>query len=132
MHCVLFSCIHFYLIKNSDLLYTHIHYWTQRVQQHVIKCKFIYFEYIEKLHNFEDFFDNFIIISNLKTSFFCIFRWSCRGKSALTFILSLGAIIHIIANICFTIFLLLIAGVNYPGGTAISRFALLIILILFF
>ncbi|XP_026469016.1 dol-P-Man:Man(7)GlcNAc(2)-PP-Dol alpha-1,6-mannosyltransferase [Ctenocephalides felis] len=47
--------------------------------------------------------------------------WSCRGKSALTFILSLGAIIHIIANICFTIFLLLIAGVNYPGGTAISR-----------
>ncbi|KAJ8873905.1 hypothetical protein PR048_024741 [Dryococelus australis] len=44
-----------------------------------------------------------------------------RGKSSFHSLLALGVCCHLVLNATFSMFLLCIAGVNYPGGTAIAQ-----------
>lgn len=50
-----------------------------------------------------------------------IFRWENRSKSKIQQMLALAVVSHIVLNAFFTAFLLVISGVNYPGGVAIAR-----------
>lgn len=52
---------------------------------------------------------------------FFLFRWENRGKSTWNGIMALGITGHLILNTIFTMFLICVAGTNYPGGTALSR-----------
>ncbi|CAH0550492.1 unnamed protein product [Brassicogethes aeneus] len=58
---------------------------------------------------------------NVAAATACHRIWQNRDKTPLYYILSLGAMGHLIANILFTLFLLSISGTNYPGGAAISH-----------
>lgn len=56
----------------------------------------------------------------MKNDFIC-YRWENRSKSTIQRLLALGVVSHVLLNSFFTIFLLVIAGVNYPGGVAMAR-----------
>lgn len=58
---------------------------------------------------------------NVAAAAMCHRFWENRRKSNFQKILALGVVGHIFLNLLFTIFLLVIAGVNYPGGVAIAR-----------
>ena len=48
-------------------------------------------------------------------------RWENRGKSTWKGLISLGILGHLALNAIFSMFLLCVAGSNYPGGMAIAR-----------
>lgn len=52
-------------------------------------------------------------------SFF--YSFENRGKSSFHTFLAFGVCCHLVLNAVFSVFLLCIAGANYPGGVAMSR-----------
>ncbi|XP_055630307.1 probable Dol-P-Man:Man(7)GlcNAc(2)-PP-Dol alpha-1,6-mannosyltransferase isoform X2 [Toxorhynchites rutilus septentrionalis] len=59
---------------------------------------------------------------NVAAACACNRIWINRQKTWMNKMLSFVAIGHLAANALLTMFLLLVAGTNYPGGVAISRF----------
>jgi len=55
------------------------------------------------------------------TSLYSFYSFENRGKSSLHTFLAFGVCCHLVLNAVFSVFLLCIAGANYPGGVAISR-----------
>ncbi|KAL0270183.1 UNVERIFIED_CONTAM: hypothetical protein PYX00_007672 [Menopon gallinae] len=60
-------------------------------------------------------------LMNVSAAVACRRAWDVRHKSKLKKLIALGFVGHIGLNILFTVFLLRVASVNYPGGTAIAR-----------
>ncbi|XP_021923649.1 uncharacterized protein LOC110831686 isoform X2 [Zootermopsis nevadensis] len=58
---------------------------------------------------------------NLTAASACHRIFENRGKSSFHSFLALGVCCHLVLNAVFSVFLLCIAGANYPGGVAISR-----------
>ncbi|KAK6639570.1 hypothetical protein RUM43_007843 [Polyplax serrata] len=58
---------------------------------------------------------------NVSVASACQRAWENRQKSKIQKLMALGFTGHIILNCCFTIFLLMIARVNYPGGVAMAK-----------
>lgn len=56
---------------------------------------------------------------NVAAATACHRLWENREKLFMYYILSCAAISHLAVNLMFTLFLLSISGINYPGGTAI-------------
>lgn len=48
-------------------------------------------------------------------------RWENRAKTTLNSFLALIILAHLALNTIFSMFLLCVAGSNYPGGLAIAR-----------
>jgi len=48
-------------------------------------------------------------------------RWENRAKTTLNSFLALMILAHLALNAIFSMFLLCVAGSNYPGGLAIAR-----------
>lgn len=48
-------------------------------------------------------------------------RWENRAKTTLNSFLALMILVHLALNTVFSMFLLCVAGSNYPGGLAIAR-----------
>ncbi|XP_035896612.1 probable Dol-P-Man:Man(7)GlcNAc(2)-PP-Dol alpha-1,6-mannosyltransferase [Anopheles stephensi] len=59
---------------------------------------------------------------NVAAACACNRLWLNRGKNLWNKFLSFVCIGHLFGNTLLTMFLLLVAGTNYPGGVAISRF----------
>ncbi|XP_058444374.1 probable Dol-P-Man:Man(7)GlcNAc(2)-PP-Dol alpha-1,6-mannosyltransferase isoform X2 [Malaya genurostris] len=60
---------------------------------------------------------------NVAAACACSKAWSLRWKrSKLTTVVAYASLAHLLGNALLTMFLLLVAGTNYPGGVAISRF----------
>ncbi|GLH10981.1 Probable Dol-P-Man:Man(7)GlcNAc(2)-PP-Dol alpha-1,6-mannosyltransferase [Gryllus bimaculatus] len=60
-------------------------------------------------------------VLNVVAASACNKIWQYRGKSVFHSFLAVGVFAHLVLNIVFTLFLLCIAGTNYPGGVAIAR-----------
>ncbi|XP_023709823.1 probable Dol-P-Man:Man(7)GlcNAc(2)-PP-Dol alpha-1,6-mannosyltransferase isoform X2 [Cryptotermes secundus] len=58
---------------------------------------------------------------NLTAASACHRIFENRGKSSFHSFLAFGVCCHLVLNAVFSVFLLCIAGANYPGGVAISR-----------
>lgn len=58
---------------------------------------------------------------NLSAASACHRIFENRGKSSFHTFLAFGVCCHLVLNAVFSVFLLCIAGANYPGGVAISR-----------
>lgn len=52
---------------------------------------------------------------------FFLIRWENRAKTTWNGILALAILGHLVLNIIFSMFLLCVAGSNYPGGLAMTR-----------
>uniref|UniRef100_A0A1B6IWE4 Mannosyltransferase n=1 Tax=Homalodisca liturata TaxID=320908 RepID=A0A1B6IWE4_9HEMI len=60
-------------------------------------------------------------IFNVAAAFACQKIWSLSQKSQIVRLLRLAIVGHVVANAVFSLFLLSVAAVNYPGGKAIAR-----------
>lgn len=58
---------------------------------------------------------------NVAAAATCARFWMNRGKSVWQYLLNVIGCGHLLGNVLVTLFLLLIAGTNYPGGVAMSR-----------
>ncbi|KAG7203240.1 hypothetical protein KM043_010340 [Ampulex compressa] len=58
---------------------------------------------------------------NVSTAAACHRIWENRGKTSWNGFLALMVLGHLVVNALFSMFLLCIAGSNYPGGSAIAR-----------
>ncbi|XP_011864569.1 PREDICTED: probable Dol-P-Man:Man(7)GlcNAc(2)-PP-Dol alpha-1,6-mannosyltransferase [Vollenhovia emeryi] len=58
---------------------------------------------------------------NISAAATCHRVWENRAKTALNGFLALIVVSHLILNAMFSMFLLCVAGTNYPGGLAITR-----------
>lgn len=58
---------------------------------------------------------------NIAAASACHRIWENRAKSAFHSCMALGVASHLLMNAAFSLFLLCIAGTNYPGGGAIAR-----------
>ncbi|KAF7991583.1 hypothetical protein HCN44_008954 [Aphidius gifuensis] len=58
---------------------------------------------------------------NVAAAAACHRIWENRGKSTWNGLMALGITGHLILNAIFTMFMICVAGTNYPGGTALSR-----------
>ncbi|XP_049828553.1 probable Dol-P-Man:Man(7)GlcNAc(2)-PP-Dol alpha-1,6-mannosyltransferase [Schistocerca gregaria] len=58
---------------------------------------------------------------NISAASACHRIWENRAKSAFHSVMALGVASHLLLNAAFSLFLLCIAGTNYPGGAAIAR-----------
>lgn len=63
----------------------------------------------------------FCSISVFIVSMHSFYSFENRGKSTFHTFLAFGVCCHLVLNAVFSVFLLCIAGTNYPGGVAISR-----------
>jgi len=64
--------------------------------------------------------DQKIILCKLYCYFYT-FRWINRNKSPLQWLLGMGVWAHLVVNVFLSVFLLMVARVNYPGGEAIIK-----------
>lgn len=58
---------------------------------------------------------------NVAAAATCARFWANRGKSMWQYLLNVLGCGHLLGNVLVTLFLLLVAGTNYPGGVAMSR-----------
>lgn len=61
----------------------------------------------------------FLLFLKLTNNFF--FSWENRKKSLFNNLIAFVIVGHLIFNALFAMFLLCLAGLNYPGGMAIAR-----------
>lgn len=58
---------------------------------------------------------------NVAAAATCARFWINRSKSVWQYLLNVAGCGHLLGNVLVTLFLLLVAGTNYPGGVAMSR-----------
>lgn len=106
------SCSHFCHTRNYASSSMSFHYSTQQPQVLATECKLIH-QKIEII----------CFVFQFNVHFFHVFFYSFenRGKSSFHTFLAFGVCCHLVLNAVFSVFLLCIAGANYPGGVAISR-----------
>ena len=106
------SSTHFCHTRNYASSSMSFRYSTQRPQALATECKLIH----KKLRLSVLWSTSMFIIS--VRSFY---SFENRGKSSFHTFLAFGVCCHLVLNAVFSVFLLCIAGANYPGGVAISR-----------
>jgi hypothetical protein len=58
---------------------------------------------------------NIIPVLNVVAAEACKKLWSGRDKSWFRKLLAIGAVFHLLANVAFSVFMLIVSSQNYPG-----------------
>ena len=62
---------------------------------------------------------NIILVLNVVVAEACKKLWSGKDKSWFRKLLAVGAVLHLLANVAFSVFMLIVSSQNYPGKTMV-------------
>jgi alpha-1,6-mannosyltransferase len=96
-------------------------YYEDRVRKLLLPAILFVFLYSFLPHKELRFIIYVFPLLNLAAASACHRIFENRGKSSFHTLLAFGVCCHLVLNAVFSVFLLCIAGANYPGGVAISR-----------